>query len=158
MLNMGELLDTSYSHAPIRREHNNLIHKGEHVVIIHQYRKDAAGEWTPRGFEVYGRTVRFTVETKRRALLAAALLETFDGDALQEPGKYTSGKPLAQGVPVAVAAAGKPAIATWLFVRGRSVADVADALDVSRDTVLRYFSRIRADTSVAQGRVSTSTS
>lgn len=114
------------------------------------------GDWALRSFDVYGREVYMPGrggstgdkrEALRRAYLAAACIERFGADLKRSGSAHT----ISQGVPIAVAADGKPAIATWLFARGWDVEEIADELDVGEPTVSRYFSRIRSSTSFAEG-------
>lgn len=132
--------------------HDERIALGDDVAIYERFQHDEDRELTSRGYEAFSPHAATGVGTsKRRAFLAAALLERFGVD-LTESREPDSGMGLlTPGVPVAVAADGKPALATWLFVRGWHVDEIADELDVGEATVSRYFSRIRSDSSFSEG-------
>jgi len=80
--------------------------------------------------------IEFDDET--RATLFADLFTALGGFRVKEGiGEY--------GIPVTVAAAGKPSIASYMYaVWGQSATQIASTLELDRETVIKYFSRIRA--------------
>ncbi len=75
--------------------------------------------------------------------MAAIIVEEFDADALTRSDRHSNSWPVKDGVPTAVAVDGKPAIAAWLYVRGRERDEIAELMDVGDRTVREYLSRFR---------------
>ena len=80
--------------------------------------------------------IEFDDET--RARLFGDLFTALGGFRIKEGlGEY--------GIPVTVAAAGKPAIASYMYaVWGQSATKIASTLKLDRETVIQYFDRIRS--------------
>lgn len=133
--------DTEVAHHLSERD--EIVDEGEDVVVIAESRKDENGERYTWRYTVYSPTVKTSFPSRRRARWMAALVEELgdgvtDGDSRTEP---------ANNIPPKVAAAGKPRVATFLAARGQDKEDIAEIMDVSEDTVVRYLSRVRSNTS-----------
>ncbi|MFB6113514.1 MAG: hypothetical protein ABEJ58_05360 [Halodesulfurarchaeum sp.] len=118
---------------------------GEHESIAAEYpaetylvrQEEPEGSGATFRFETPAREpIEFGDET--RATLFADLYTALGGIRIGEGvGEY--------GIPVQVAAAGKAAIASYMYaVWEQSATQIAGTLDVDRETVIRYFERIRA--------------
>ncbi|MFB6267203.1 MAG: hypothetical protein ABEI31_06055 [Halodesulfurarchaeum sp.] len=79
-----------------------------------------------------------TFDDETRATLFADLFTALGGFRIKQGvGEY--------GIPVTVAAAGKPAIASYMYaVWGQSATQIASTLKLDRETVIQYFDRIRS--------------
>jgi len=88
--------------------------------------------------------IEFDDET--RATLFADLFTALGGFRIKEGlGEY--------GIPVTVAAAGKPAIASYMYaVWGQSATKIASTLKLDRESVIQYFERIRSRAEEAKSR------
>lgn len=133
--------ETPKPHAPTG---NDLIVRDDEEVLISADRsRNASSEWEIRGYCVYGEGIRFTVDSVDQANLAALFVEVFTADDLTSRDKYRPTGPLREGIPVAVATDGTPAIAAWLRVRGYDRDEIAESLSVGDRTVVEYLSRFR---------------
>jgi len=138
----NELLTFEYAqnpptkHAAIARDDND-------VLIAATRSRNANSEWEVREYRVYGEQVLFHVDSVKRADLAAVFVEEFDGDELAEDARYNSRTPIRQGVPVAVAVDGTPAVGAWLYVRGEPRDEIRNELGVGKRTLTEYLSRFR---------------
>ena len=132
---------------------------GEHESIAAKYpaesylvrRDDPEGDDPTFRFVTPARQpLEFDDET--RAELFADLFTALGGFRIKEGlGEY--------GIPVTVAAAGKPAIASYMYaVWGQSATKIAATLKLDRETVIQYFDRIRARAEEAKERVDDSDS
>lgn len=94
--------------------------------------------------------IEFDDET--RATLFADLFTALGGFRISEGlGEY--------GIPVTVAAAGKPAIASYMYaVWEQSATTIASTLKLDRETVIQYFDRIRSRAEEAKERADESDS
>lgn len=94
--------------------------------------------------------IEFADET--RATLFADLFTALGGFRIKEGlGEY--------GIPVTVAAAGKPAIASYMYsVWEQSATKIAATLKLDRETVIQYFDRIRSRAAEAKEQVDESDS
>ena len=120
-----------------------IVRDDEDVLVAGVRRKNAESVWTIRGYDVYGDGIEFNGLDVPQAHLAAMIVERFDGDDLQMRSRFSTVRPVADGVPAVVAVDGKPAIAAWLFVDGTTRGEIAQLMGVSRDTVTEYLSRFR---------------
>lgn len=120
-----------------------IVRDDEDALVAASRSRNADREWEVRGYSVWGAGVRFRGLDVEQANLAAVLVELFDGDDLATNERYTSSMPIRYGVPVVVATDGKPAVAAWLRVRGRSRDEIAETMDVNRRTIREYLSRLR---------------
>ena len=118
---------------------------GEHESIFAEYpsesylveRDDPDTEGATFRFVTPAREpIEFDDET--RATLFADLYTALGGFRIKEGlGEY--------GIPVTVAAAGKPAIASYMYaVWEQSATQIASTLKLDREAVIQYFDRIRA--------------
>ncbi len=99
-------------------------------------------EWEIRGYDVRGQGITFSADSVEKADLAAVFVEIFEDDDLTPT--ENSIFPLREGVPVAVATDGKPALAAWLRVHDHKRVEIAELLSVSERTVVEYLSRFRS--------------
>jgi len=121
-----------------------IVRDDEDVLVSGKRSKNASSKWEVRGYDVYGDDVKFSVDSVEQADLAAVFVEVFDVEDLKTKDRYAPTTPLPEGVPVAVATDGKPAIAAWLRVRGHSRDDVTELLNVGDRTIVEYLSRFRS--------------
>ncbi len=121
-----------------------IIRDGEDVLVSGKRSNNASSEWEIRGYEVYGHDIKFSADSVDQADLAAVFVEVFDVEDLKTNDRYAPTTPLREGVPVAVATDGKPAIAAWLRVRGYDREEIAELLNVGDRTVVEYLSRFRS--------------
>lgn len=124
------------THAPIIRDDNELL-------IYAKRSRNADSEWEVRSYRVIGLDAMFNVDDPDRADIAAVLLEEFGGDDLTTDDRHMRRRPVRNGVPVAVAVDGKPAVAAWIYVRGRARDEIAQLMDIGERTVREYLSRFR---------------
>jgi hypothetical protein len=76
-------------------------------------------------------------QDEKRATLWATLALAVDGFHAEDVGP--------RGVPLAVADAGRPELATYLYAEwGHSTRQIAREMEVERETVWSYFNRVRA--------------
>jgi len=127
---------TPTTHAPIIRDDDELL-------IYAKRSRNADSEWEVRSYRVIGIDAMFTADDPDRADIAAVLLEEFDGSDLTTDRGNMQRHPVRNGVPVAVAVDGKPAVAAWLYVRGRRRDEIAQLMDIGDRTASEYLSRFR---------------
>jgi hypothetical protein len=142
MEDFNELLTFTGDHAS-PTTHDPIIRDDNELLIYANRSKNADSEWEVRGYHVIGLDAMFSVDDPDRAAIAAVLLEEFDGDYLTTDERHRRRQPVRNGVPVAVAVDGKPAVAAWLYVRGRNRDEIAQLMDVGEPTVHEYLSRFR---------------
>lgn len=140
MANMPSYLDTE----PDLGEHESIAaaYPAESYLVASE--DPETGNRTFR-FETPAREpIEFDDET--RATLFADLFAALGGFRIKEGlGEY--------GIPVTVAAAGKPAIASYMYaVWGQSATKIASTLKLDRETVIQYFDRIRSRAGDARER------
>ncbi len=126
---------------------NSPIIRDDEEVLVSGKRSRNAGpepEWQIRGYKVYGRDIKFSVDSVEQAGLAAVIVEVFDAEDLTTQERFSYTTLIREGVPVAVATDGKPAIAAWLRVRGSAREEIAELLSVGDRTVTEYLSRFRS--------------
>lgn len=138
----NELL--TFDHASnLPTENQPIVRDDNDVLIAANRSRNENGEWEIRSYDVHGEGIRFRGLSRKRADLAAIFAEVFDGDDLSRVRRYESGNPVRDGVPVAVAVDGKPAVAAWLLVRDYDRETIAEMMDVGDRTVREYLSRFR---------------
>lgn len=91
-------------------------------------------------------TFRFVTPARQPVEFDEETRATLFGDLFTALGGFRIKKGVGEyGIPVTVAAAGKPAIASYMYaVWGQSATKIASTLKLDRETVVQYFDRIRS--------------
>lgn len=118
-----------------------VVRDEEEMIVTVSRSRNANSEWELRGYNIEGVGISFRFLSRSQADLATVFVEQFDGEQLAQSGD--TWHPVHDGVPVAVAADGKPVIAAWLEVRGLEREEIAEKMGVSSDTVREYVHRFR---------------